>query len=212
MAKPQHVEGTDRTGTVRVVLGADGIPTQVSVRDGWQQRLEPQELGAAVLGANNDALGSAMRAWAMAMDDGRWQHRDQLPDGTSAPAVPGSPELAAGQARDSNELAEEVLTQLHALQVPPTAAPAEEQAQDDGRHVTIRIGASGVSACAVDARWANNRDGASISAALTVALRRAAAQRPAPPPSSADLDALIGDALATLTALTAHPRTEGGPR
>ncbi|GAA3914062.1 hypothetical protein Aau02nite_63010 [Amorphoplanes auranticolor] len=40
-AIPAHVEGRDATGWVLVVLGGDGLPTQIRVREGWRQRLAP---------------------------------------------------------------------------------------------------------------------------------------------------------------------------
>lgn len=53
------------------MLGAAGLPTEIRIRDGWQQRLEPERLGAAVLAANTDALRFAMRSWTGRLDDTR---------------------------------------------------------------------------------------------------------------------------------------------
>jgi hypothetical protein len=64
---PPHIEGSDATGWVHVVLGPNGIPTEIRVREGWQQRVEPVRLASAVIDANGDAVQRAMRAWTTAM-------------------------------------------------------------------------------------------------------------------------------------------------
>jgi hypothetical protein len=61
----------------------------------------------------------------------------------------------------------------------------------------------------VDPDWAARRDGAVITAALAQALRAAKHAIPAPAAPGADLDGLLGDALATLRAIT-EQRPAGG--
>ena len=71
-AAPRRVEGSDKTGWVRVTLGGDGLPETILVRSGWRQRLEAGRLGAAVLEANGDALACGTRPWSDALDGSRW--------------------------------------------------------------------------------------------------------------------------------------------
>ncbi|MBU2664801.1 hypothetical protein KOI35_14965 [Actinoplanes bogorensis] len=189
---PSRTEGNDATGFVHLVLGADGVPAEIRVRDRWAQHLPPSRLGAAVLEANADAVRRALRMWTDALDDSGWP----------APAAdPVDPPLPAGRDRDVNVVAEEAIAALEKAR----AEPDVPEGSDDGRHVTVRVGAGGLVACVVDADWAQNRDGASLTAALATALGRATAQRAARSETGP-----AADALATLTAIT-RP-TEGGER
>src|SRR4051812_37940963 len=74
-AIPARTEGSDPTGCVLVTLGRDGIPADIRVRDGWQQRLQPEQLAGAVLDAHADAVQRAMRTCTDALDDGGWWRR-----------------------------------------------------------------------------------------------------------------------------------------
>ncbi|WP_250000236.1 hypothetical protein [Actinoplanes sp. M2I2] len=211
---PRSVEGSDPTGWVVVVLGRDGMPTEVRVREGWQQRLGPGQLADAVLGANNDALRRAMETWTRAVDDDGWWRRRadvEATAGESSEAHVRDSEQATpfGQTRDENDLAEEVLSKLRAAQSRQPGTPAKAVGQDDGKHVTVELALGGLTACAIEPDWAKNRAGTSISSALAVALRRAAA-RYLSPSAEAQPDSLVGDALATLRSLTAGPPTQGG--
>lgn len=123
-ATPQRSEGSDPTGWVRIVLGPDGLPAEIRVRDGWQQHLEPERLGAAVLDANNDAVQRAMQLWTAQLQDSHWSTRRAEGDEATGEAAASSavdlPAPTPGQARDSNELAEQVLSALQAAQRQPT--------------------------------------------------------------------------------------------
>ena len=192
-AAPSRTEGNDATGRVRLVIGPDGVPVEIRVQDGWSTHLEPSRLGAAVLEASSDAVRRALRMWSDALDD------------TGRPAPADSP-AQPGRERDVNDLAEEAIGALQRAQAAPVAAP-ESAGSDDGRHVTVRIGPGGLVACVVDADWAQGRDGASLTAALSTALQRAVTHRAAPATGSP-----AEDALATLTAITRPAPTEGGER
>jgi hypothetical protein len=215
-ATPPSVEGSDQTGLVHVVLGPDGIPTAIHVREGWQQRVDPARLASAVIDANGDAVQRAMQAWTVAMQENGWWRRqaDFDADAVEGTAGAGQPlsESLFGHARDSNELAEEVLSKLQATQTQQAPPPAPDEGQDDGQHVTIQIASGGLNACTIEPDWARRHNGSSISAALSTALQRAVAKRSAQPSPRIELDALLGDALATLTSLTAIPPDQGGNR
>jgi hypothetical protein len=213
---PEHVEGSDPTGSVLVVLGRHGLPADIRVREGWRQRLEPERLASAVLDAHSDAAQRAMRAWSNVVDDrGWWRRRADLEYVVAeepAQASRSVPEPPLGQVRDSNELAEEVMRKLRDAQAPQTASPTSAEGQDDGKHVTIQITSGGLASCAIEPDWARHHDGPAISGALSTALRRAVAGHPAPPSAGAEPDSLIADALATLMNLTATPPDPGGTR
>jgi len=214
-ATPQQAEGQDRTGWVRITLDASGLPTEIRIRDGWQQRLEPERLGAAVLEANTDAVQRAMQTWTERLDDGNWwRHRadaDEAVDNDPEPVIANPDDLPHGQERESTDLAEQALATLQAAQQQRADLPPSADGTDDGRHVTVRLEAGGMAECLIEPRWAAQRDGATISAALSTAVRRAAVKRSAESAPSAEIDTLVGDALATLAALTI-PTSTGGDR
>lgn len=213
-AAPRWSQGGDATGWVRIVLGPDGLPTQIRIRNGWQQHLEPERLGSAVLDANSDALRHATQAWTDDLDRGHWRYADvdqaAGPETTHGAASPFGP--SPGRVRDMNDFAEEVLAALQAAQRPPTTPPPPDEEGDDPRPVTVDIGSGGLTACEIDPTWAARRSGAAVSAALSGALQRAKAKRPAVSSPHGEIDNLADDALATLTAFTRLQTTEGGDR
>ena len=213
-ATPQRSEGSDATGCVWIALGPDGLPTEIRIRDGWRQRLEPGRLGAAVLDANTDAVQRAMQAWTAGLDDNRWWRRradvDMSASEQAAPSVLEPPEPPLGRASDGNQLAEQVLTALQTAQRQPIAAATPQEGMDDGRHATVEIGPGGLTACTIDPDWAAHRDGGSIGAALSAALDRAIAKRPTGSSPGVEIDGLLGDALATLVSLAPAPTTQDG--
>jgi DNA-binding protein YbaB len=202
-ATPRRAEGNDRTGWARVAIAGDGFPHAIQIRNGWNQRIEVDRLGAAVMEANADAINQAMRAWSDQLDDSSWwARRARLehdgPDWSSATvATPPS-----GHVRDSAELAEDVLGALQRIQQQQPAAAPAGVGSDRNRHVTVKLGQGGLQGCLIDPEWAARRDGDAITAALSEALQAAEAEMPAAPRAGAGVDDLVGDALATLRALT----------
>ncbi|ROP33721.1 hypothetical protein EDD30_6757 [Couchioplanes caeruleus] len=209
-AIPKQTEGSDATGSVLVVLGSDGLPDSVTVRNGWHQRLQAADLGAAIMQANGDAVRRGMTEWTNHLDDTRrWQQQKTLDEDRPRvdPSDSGLP--PAGVARESSELTEGVLEALHKVQQPAPAVPHAVEGTDPGSQVTVTLGAAGPLSCAIDADWAATRDGESISSAVNTALRAARDAMPARHAPGADLDGLLGDALATLQAVT-RPRPATG--
>ena len=208
-AVPRQAEGSDPTGRVRVVLGGDGLPTAISVRDGWDQRVAAAELGAAVVDANADALRQGMAAFSQHLDDTRWwAQRARIDEDGPQPAAETLPRPPDGRERDPGELTEDVLKALHTARQPAPARPAAAEGTDPQRYVTVTLGPGGLTGCAIDPGWAARRDGEAITAALAQALR--AAKDAVPAPAAEDLNGLLGDALATLRAITEHRPTPGG--
>ncbi|GGL11877.1 hypothetical protein [Mangrovihabitans endophyticus] len=211
-AAPEQASGHDNTGQAQVVLGPDGVPAEIRIHPGWQQHLGPERLGPAVMDAHADALQQAAIRWAGTLDATGWRQRagpaDTI-DADNAAGGPAPPDLPHGHARDTSELAEDVLTQLHAAQEPRAATSTQAQGHDDEHHVTLTLGPAGLAACSIDAHWADHRTGDTITRALATALSQAASARADRPDPGARLDALVGDALATLTALTNDPPPDG---
>lgn len=212
-AAAQPIEGSDSTGWVHVVLGPNGTPTQIRIREGWQQRVDPTRLANAVIDANGDALQRAMQTWTVAMQDSGWWRRQAAFETDAAESTAGASQpLPFGHARDVNDLAEQALSQLQAAQSPQAPSSAPEEGRDDGQHVTIQIASDGLRTCTIEPAWAARHSGSAISAALTTALQRAVEKRSPQLSPRVEPDALLGDALATLASLTAIPPHQGGNR
>ncbi len=215
---PQWSEGADATGWVTVVLGRDGLPAEVRVRNGWQQRLEAEQLGAAVMASHNNAVRQASRAWSRRLDDSRWWGRQRDVDAEqlygSAQPYETAPRLdMGGGAHHDFEYGERVLKDLQDAQRLTTEAPPAVEGTDDGHHIIVRFGAGAMSSCEIESRWASRCDGRVISTALSRALQRAKNQLGAQKADQLQgLDARLRDALATLAALTDPHRTRGDVR
>jgi hypothetical protein len=214
-ATPRQAEGCDTTGRVVVVLGRDGLPERVRVADGWQERLDPHRLGAAVVEAFGDAVQQAMRAWTRRLDDTRWwsrqQQSDEAPD--AGPRTGASPR-SSGRVQHDLEYSEPILRALHSSRQPGSEPPPAADGADEAGHVTVRLGAGGLVGCEIAPRWARDRAGTTITAALDRALARARAALATPSgfEASAAVDAALADALATLEALTDQTLGRGDRR
>ncbi|BAL85564.1 hypothetical protein AMIS_3440 [Actinoplanes missouriensis 431] len=209
-AVPECSEGCDASGRVLVVLGRDGVPAEIRVRDRWQERLEPDQLGAAVLDAAADAGQSAIRALTGRLDESRWWRRQRDADeGTIQDEEPlVRPPL--GRPQHDGEFNEQVMNALHAsvreAGQPHTAL--EATGTDSGQHVAVTLTGGGIVGCFVDPWWARDRTGSAITESVSAALRRARRDLATPAHPSAQLDTLVGDALATLNAVV-HQRAGG---
>src|SRR5690348_4805333 len=53
---PGRVEGRDRSGTIRVTVGPDGLPESVSVEPGWLRTVGPERFASAL----GEAAGAAV--------------------------------------------------------------------------------------------------------------------------------------------------------
>jgi hypothetical protein len=69
---PSRAEGTDRTGAVRVVLDADGLPAEIMVAPGWRDVLAESEFERAVRDAFAHATGARMATWSQAIVTSSW--------------------------------------------------------------------------------------------------------------------------------------------
>lgn len=207
-ALPAQVSGTDGSGQVEVILGSGGFPEHIHVRAGWNQHVEPAQLGAAVTDAAQHAARTASQHRSANLRDNGWpQHAraGMSPRGAADARRPMESDLAAvlqgGQVRDVNELAEAVIRALQdaaavseraiaQLEQPPTSEGA-----DDSGHVHVTIEGAQLAGCRVDATWAARKDGNGLSVALSQAARRAVAALPKPEPGPGD--GLLADVLAT---------------
>ncbi|MBB2945345.1 hypothetical protein FB565_005078 [Actinoplanes lutulentus] len=206
-AAPEESEGYDASGCVLVLLGRDGLPVDIRVRDQWQERLEPEELGSAVLDASSAAGQAATRAWAGSLDNSRWWTRQRDADEYAGEANSQSREqpsgLGPGRPQPDGEFNEQVMRALReSVDQASRPQPADDtDGVDGGHHVAVRLNSGGLTECFIEPQWARNRTGGTITEALSTALWRARHGLPSAAHRSAELDALVSDALATLTTL-----------
>lgn len=60
---PLSSEGTDRSGVVRVLLDADGLPISFRVEAGWHRKLTAVAFCGAVMEAFQAAMGVRLAIW-----------------------------------------------------------------------------------------------------------------------------------------------------
>ncbi|WP_067508254.1 hypothetical protein [Actinoplanes sp. TFC3] len=208
-AAPQQAEGYDSSGCIRVVLDNSGLPSLVSIRDEWQQRLEPSNLGRSVMDASTDAVRQGIAALTDNLDSSDWwMQKKRLEAGELQSAAPAAPAMAPGVAREPLDLTEGVLEKLQEVQQKPSEAAASVKGSDSSRHVSVVLTANGFSDCSIDEQWAARRSGKAISQALMQAVQEARRTLRPQSASGPHLDQLLRDALATLQAVT--PTNKGG--
>jgi DNA-binding protein YbaB len=208
-AAPSRAEGSDPTGCVQVSVGSDSLPTDIRVRDRWQERLEAESLAEAVLDAYTDALRTKQRLWARQLDETGWWRQRHV-EGIRPAGAP-LPAPAGGRPRDGDpEFGEQILKAAQNARQQATQDPVQTaQGSDPGRHVTVRLGPGGLTTCDINPRWASNSSGTTLSSALTTALRRAKHDLASLPGSTGELDDLLRDSLATLSEVARNQPRRG---
>lgn len=179
---PQHSEGTDKSGAIRVRLGPDGIPTSFSVSGDWARRLEPAAFGPAVVEACEAAIGHRLEEWTGSLDEDDWQDKvERLKGGpndtTAPPREPGRIPPALRQAVEEAEprrldlLAEEMIAAFDNVEsfVPPPVEPASGSI---GK-LTITLSSTGLTSCTAESRWVSGQSAAGLMNALSAALTQA---------------------------------------
>lgn len=170
-AAPEHTEGTDRTGAVRVIVGPDGLPESIRVGARWQDQIRPQALGAAVTEASREAVRRRGQAWSATLE-----RPGQPPGSGPSGPVTGHPHAAEGlhgrSPRPLGEIAEDVIGMLDSAPR-PGSAPAQARGISTGRTLHITLARDGRLSCAADAEWAAGQSGGQLSQALGAALTAA---------------------------------------
>lgn len=202
---PHEASGTDRTGAVQVVLGPDGLPKKVRVDPSWQRTLGAAGVGPAVMEASQAALKERMDAWTEALAEDGFQDRvaDMKRGRAPESRVPAMfrkpvPEVAP---RPIGAVAEDMFSAFDKVR---TSTPSNDPAAGTDRSgkVTITLSTTALTACTVDAEWAEDQPGTAVADALGEALRaakRELAQSGANRVDPADgLDGLFAETMALL--------------
>lgn len=208
---PAGASGEDASGSVRVTLAHDGLPSQIRIERQWRSRLTPAELGAAVREAAAAAAQARLAAWSQALEAGglraRMQRvmRDDNPSlATPVSEIPAMFRAAPGDGglppRRLDETAEDVISSLGRAAPPPPTVQAVGRAVRGRVTVTLTAGA-GLTGCTIDAAWAHAARPADLDQALQTALAEARSTlrtQSAAPSTSTAADALFTEVLGFL--------------
>jgi hypothetical protein len=167
---PSRVDGFDPSGAVSVVVGPDGLPTEIHVSDDWTFRLMAERLADAVMGAFTAAFYERLRAWTTAFDA---EDLDDLPEGDQEPPVPGASPRPTTKPRDPEAYALAVLEALddvgEASEVPAGACGV---GVIDGC-LELTLTGAGLVSCFVEPDWAAHRSGEELTEAFNATLAAA---------------------------------------
>lgn len=223
-AAPAETTGSDRSGTVAMVVGADGFPQSVRVARDWERKIRPEQFAAAVVEASQAARSGRLTTAADALQRGRdreraaGRHADRDPQGRTAGFVPSSPatpaRLPAAAGQGTPEARPRPLTSLveHALELfsdveqfrPPP--PVHGTGRAAGGRLSVTLLASGAISCSADPRWVTGKTSAMLAGTFREAvdearsaLAEAQAHDASPQTSPADgLKTLFDEAMALL--------------
>ncbi len=202
---PHESSGTDRTGVVQVVLGSDGLPKTVRVDPSWERAIDPAGVGSAVMEAFQTAVKERMDVWTEALAEDGFQDRvDEMKRGKAPESrIPAMfrkpvPDVAP---RPIGAVAEDMFVAFDKARTSPPSNDPTAGADRSGK-VTITLSTTALTACTVDAEWAEDQPGTTIAEALGEALqaaKRELAQSDADRADSAGgLDGLLAETMALL--------------
>jgi len=198
---PARSRGTDSSGVVSVVIGADGLPRSFRVSQGWPGRLPPESLDKAVAEASQAAMHERLATWSKTLEKHGWQEQaDDLR--AHPPTQPVEEPQSATNPRSVDAVTEDIIRAFD--QVKDIAAARQQTAtgtgSDSSGKLTLTLSGTGLVSCEVDARWASTRTATMLMRALGDALAAARADlaRPREPAATPDLGALFAEALALL--------------
>lgn len=206
-AAPETITATDRTGTISVTLGPDGLPTTFRVDQHWRRRVEPSKFGQVVLEAHEVAMSRRLATWSRTLNDRGWQASvDELRASSSTsqqiPPAFRRPERAANP-RPIDAVAEDMIRALDQASDVGTAQQHSTVGTGADRwgKLTLTVSPTGLASCVVKVRWAAKQTGTALTNALVEALAAARAdlaQADGNVTHGPDLSSLFGEAIALL--------------
>ncbi len=185
-AAPARSDGTDRSGSVLAVLGADGLPVAIRVHGNWRRQIVPASFADAVLGACQSAMLRRLTEWERALGPaggGRPERSGGPRPGYTQPAALAQPGMARSSAeasrrsgstglRDAATLAEAVLAAADAAAV-ARSRPRQFMGANRERTLSVTLFPGGRVVCQADAQWVAQQDGPALTEALGDALAAA---------------------------------------
>lgn len=171
-----RAEGTDSTGTVRVVLDPAGVAERIELADGWR-RAVAGTLGAAVGDAARAAAGVQSAAFNARLGEigylDRLEQLDAWLDGVTDEVPPGVPARPSPLPVPMGGTTADILASVEASELRRNSAPAEPAGATGfagfGK-IAVTFAIDGSLRCAVDEQWLARRDDAEVSDALNHAI------------------------------------------
>ncbi|GAA3734483.1 hypothetical protein GCM10022225_16070 [Plantactinospora mayteni] len=209
---PGRVETTDRSGTVRLVLGPDGLPESIDVGQDWQRTLGSESIGAAVTEAGRAAVEKRAEHWSEALDE-RTKSETGESTGTPDELEPYADALRQSvnsmmesAARITPRPLDAVLREFNDVLSEPFDPADMEPPQGTGvtgfGKLTLTLRSDGTLSCAVDPHWAAELSAEELTEELNRALASARAELPdgiaAPTAATVRLQALTAELLAMI--------------
>jgi hypothetical protein len=210
---PQRSEGVDRSGTVHVSLGPDGLPERFRVSADWHRRIEAAAFGGAVLDACQVAVGERMAAWTRSLENEGWQTRLEGlrggPQDSGTGSVPDRVPLVSHRTatdvrpRPIGDVTEEVFRAFDDLSRWMARPPQPDSGSGTagGGRLVVTLSGAGLTSCTADPRWVADQTAPRLTTALDRALSEALqdlANKPEKPPPTAELDGLLTEVMALL--------------
>lgn len=192
---PDRAEGRDRSGSVWVEIGPDGIPLRFHVAPDWPRRLAPDAFGAAAAEACQVAVGARLASWTAGL------HQPRLGQAVSTPAAWRARYV---ESRSLGEITEDLIQafdDLERAERRPSDPSPRFRGRGGGGRLTLKLSDNGLTSCTAEARWTANQTGARLTMALSEALDDAKAQcaaAPETPKTLGGLDMLFAEAMALL--------------
>lgn len=206
-AAPAASSGSDRTGTVTVVLGPDGLPESFRVRAGWHRDVAPAAFAELVMEAFRTAVGERLKAWTDTLDEQGWRDGVDRPrtDAAAGPAgrIPPALRHPAADPRSIDAVTEDMIKAFDDVHrfAESGVRTATGRGADRSGNLTLVLSAAGLVSCTANADWVSTQSAASLMNALGEALRAARAdlaRQPEQASMSEGLDSLLGEAFALL--------------
>lgn len=212
---PPSSEGADRSGTIRVLLDADGQPNAFRVEPGWHRKLAAPDFGDAVIEAFQAAMGMRLAVWTKTLQERGWQadvdrlqvgSMDKQPSAAPSAQLPPvvRPIAQEMRPRSIDEIAEDVIKAFDNVKDTVLASPQGATGTGSSRSgkLVLTLSKTGLVSCNADPQWVSGQTAASLMNALGEALTAARADlaknadQPAP---SGSLDRLLAEALELLS-------------
>lgn len=197
----QRRDGTDESGTMTILIDEAGTARDVIVAADWRRRLPPDQVGAAVMAADEAAARHRVVATAEALAEVRGSTTDDDGAATQPWLVP-LPPSDAGRPRSVMELTTAVLAAVDDLERATTPPPAVHGGGAGGA-VRVTLDQGRITECTVNQHWLANQDEVTLAHALREAISAATAAGLAARAPLIEyqqrLDAIVADARATLS-------------
>ncbi len=204
---PERVEASDRTGTLSVVLGPDGLPESMLLAPDWHRTLGVEAFEAAVAEAAQSAHAQRAAMSAHAMDDSDWMssverigravNEESRRTSTTTDQSTDLPTAADDHARPVPVPMQTILRAAEALDRAVLSSPPSVHGTGSAAFgkLTLTFSRNCALSCSADLDWLSRQESDELTEALNHALTSAKADLAASIPR---LDQSLDDLIAVL--------------